>query len=264
MKMEKRSLINKVTSLVLAVAMMFSVIMVMPKDVSAAELSLPAKGGTVTITDEMSSGVSGQLSYIKYKPSKNGYLQLSFSSATKLYSYAAGKVQLFDASRNKVLSTQMTYDTSSTQKIDKTECYGVQKGKTYYIAALTAGGVNISAKFTKVNDKSGKKKQKALTLKKKKKVVGTILAGSSNSHFYKFKLTKKQKLNFGITPYLGDTVIVTMSGSNVFTKTFRVGSGSWGTRYQIYTSGAVNPGTYYVQVKPASKVCTGYYKVDWK
>lgn len=262
--MEKRSLINKVTSLVLAVAMMFSVIMVMPKDVSAAELSLPAKGGTVSITDEMSSGVSGQLSYIKYKPSKNGYLQLSFSSATALYSSAAGKVQLLDASRNKALSTQMTYDTSSYEKIDKTECYGVQKGKTYYIVVLSAGGVNIKAKFTKVNDKSGKKKSKALNLPKKKNVVGTVIAGNSSSHFYKFKLTKKQRINFCITPYLGDDVSVTLSGPGVYTRTFRIGSGAWGQKYPITTSNAVATGTYIVQVKPSVKTCTGYYKVNWK
>lgn len=264
MKMEKRSFMNKVTSLVLAAAMMLSIVMVMPKDVSAAEFNLSAKGGTISITDEMSSGITGELSYIKYKPSNNGYLQLSFSNATKLYSYAAGKVQLYDASRSKTLSTTMTYDTSSTQKIDKTECYGVQKGKTYYIAVLSAGGVNIKAKFTKVNDKSGKKKSKALNIGRKKNVVGTITAGTTNSHYYKFKFTKKQRVNFSITPYLGDTVVVTLSGPGVHTGTFRIGSAAWGKKYPITTSKAVSAGTYYVQVKPGSKVCTGYYKVSWK
>lgn len=84
MKREERNLFHRVASLMLAVVMVFSVIIVMPKDVSAANLTLPSGGGTVMITDEQSYIISGEATVITYTATKDGSLQLTFSNATQI------------------------------------------------------------------------------------------------------------------------------------------------------------------------------------
>lgn len=266
MERVSKSLFHKVVSFALAAAMVFSMVVVIkPQAASAAEFSLKAKGGTVLITDEACTYVTGEDAWIKYKASADGYLQLKFSSNSQLASYVAGEARLYDKNKSKYLSETLTYDTSSTSASATTECYGVKKGTTYYIRVASIGGVKINAAFKRVKDKSGVKKSKALNLKKGKNTVGIIQAGSTKSHWFKFNITKNQKLTFNITPYLTGPVSLTVSGPGVKTNTFTINTGFWGKKYPVATQGKLKrTGTYYAQVKPASKICSGYYKVSWK
>ena len=197
MERVSKSLFQKVVSFMLVTAMVFSAMVVMkPQAASAADFSLRAKGGTVLITDEACTYVTGEQSWIKYKASADGYLQLKFSSNSQLASYVAGEVRLYDKNKSRLLSEVLTYDTSSTSASLTTECYGVKKGTTYYINVLSVGGVRINATFKSVKDKSGTKKSKALSIAKGKSTGGIIQAGTTKSHWYKFKITKPQRLTF--------------------------------------------------------------------
>ncbi len=265
MERTKKSLFQRAVSLMLAAALVFSTMVVGTRQtVSAAEMSLKPNGGTITISDETCSAVTKELTWVKYKAKADGYLQLKFSGNSQVVSYPYGQVQLYNQSRNKYLSGLLEYDTGSTAATNTSEYYGVKKGTTYYIGVSSYGGVNISVKFKKVNDKSGSKKSKALNLNRKKTTVGVIGAGTTASHWFKFKTTKTQKITFNITPYLTGPVRLTLSGPGVYTRSFDITTGYWGKKDPISSTGKVRAGTYYVQIKPAAKTCTGYYKVSWK
>ena len=285
MKREKTNLMHRVASLMLAVVMVLSVIVVMPKDVKAeVAKTLPSNGGSLTITDEECYIVSREATVITYTAPKDGSLQLTFSNATRITGsyngvsvdgYAWGDVTLCNTSMTP-LSAVFTYYTDDTRAGFYSEIYGVKKGTTYKIRVLSAGGVTINAKFTQIksNLMKNSKKGKAINLKKKKQTTGVIQAGTTNTHWYKFKLTKAKKLNVGITPKLTGSVKITITGPGVKKGTFQVdcrytaGSsyylGSWGIRRAFTTSGKVKPGTYYIQVKPISRTCGGSYKINWK
>lgn len=263
---ERKSLFSKAVSLALAAVMMVSVIGILPERVSAAtEIKLNPSGTTnVAITDEQCSAVVQDYAWLTIKPKADGYLQLKFLSGSVAAPYSVGRVMLYNAAKNKVLSSEMSYNTNLTDSSYTTECYGLKKGATYSIRLNTANGVKIAATFKKVSDKSGKKASKARNIAKKKVATGLFLAGKSETDCYKFKLTKNQKIKFNFTPYLTGTAYLTLSGPGVYTRTFTIGTGSWGKKYPVVTTGSVRAGTYHVKLKPASKTTTGYYKVTWK
>ena len=81
---KERNLFQRVASLMLAVVMVFSVIVVMPKDVKAdVAKTIQSGGGAVTISDEESAIISGEDTIITYVATKDGSLQLTFSNAIK-------------------------------------------------------------------------------------------------------------------------------------------------------------------------------------
>lgn len=260
-------------SLALAMVMAFSIITVMPQDVDAAEVSLDAKGGTVTITDDECSS-AGNLTWIRFKPKANGYLQLKFTGASQAVKSPYGVAQLYDRTKEKKLSAELEYDTGNANAGLMTEYYGVQKKKTYYIGVAAVGGVKIAAKFKKVTDKSGKSKKKALNIKKGKKgVVGVIAAGTKFSHWYKFKIPKQQKMSLNIVPYLTGNISVKISGCTRGGGIIKcretvnniINLNGWGAKCGYSSKGKkVNSGICYVQIKPTSKTCSGYYKISWK
>ena len=280
MKREKRNLLKQVTSLVLAAVMMFSVTAIAaPNSVKAAEKSFAKNGGTVTISDEESYVATQEYSWIKYKAAQDGYLRVKMSNATQLQEigYAFGTTQLYDASRTKALSTESVWSTDAVNAMFVTDYYGVKKGKTYYFKVGSMGGVSVQAQLTKYKDKSGTKKQKALNIKKGTKgVIGVISAGTTAAHWYKFKLTKNQKLNVAFTPYSTGPVRVDITGPGIrpYGGTYgskyysnadgKIHQGGWGYKETVSTDGKVRTGTYYIKVRPNSRTTTGYFKISWK
>lgn len=277
MKMRNKSFMTRVASFVLAVVMVFSVVVVLPQDTNAAEKSLPGKnGGVVSISDEESYYESGDPLMIPFKATADGYLQVQFLANTQKYGYSVGMAQLYDSSKTNFLSKSFEYNTNSTTKGFYSEYYGVKKGKTYYIAVLAYGGVSVKVSFKKLQDKGGAKEKKACTIKKGNKgVTGVITAGTTTTHWYKFTMTKNQKLNCKITPYTTDNLTFMIKGPGLRGK--QTGTiqcrwsdydnnylGYWGKAYPLTTSTAIRSGTYYVSVKPATKTATGYYKISWK
>lgn len=282
MKREGRNLFQRAASLMLAVVMVFSVIVVMPKDVSAAaDKVLPSGGGSVVISDQECAAAIGDYNWISYTAAKDGYLKLTFTNNTKLpeVGYSDGSAVLYDAAKVTPLSNTMSYTTKDGRPFVSSEYYGVKKGTTYKIRVNSYGGVIISGQFKAIKKKlnNNLKKGKAVTLKKKKTTDGIIQTGVSKSHFYKFKVTKSQKIKFTITPYLTSDFYISFSGPRLKKSRRQISMRSsdsrsvyandWGSKctYTISsTTGKASPGTYYVEVKPIGRTCNGYYKVSWK
>lgn len=279
--MERKCFMKKMTSLVLAVAMMFSIMVVLPENVSAADKSLGSSGGSVTITDEECYVVTKGYTWISYKPKADGYLQLKFKPASAVVSYPYGTAQLFAANKTTALSSVCNFFTDDNRAVFNSEYYGVKKNKMYYISVGSVGGVAVSAKFKKVKDKSGTKKGRALNLKKGKAATSVITAGNNKTKWYKFTLSKPSKFNVYLQPYLTGDVNVTIKGpgaGNSTSGTIRcrevrrnydgsidVNGNSWGVKRQLLnTTGRYRQGTYYISIRPTTKTCTGYYKLNWK
>lgn len=260
-----KGLCKRFTCFVFAALLSLSMVGIMPQDVSAADLSLKGSGKTtVTITDEQCYYMTGELTYLKIKPKSDGYLKLKFSNASSSYTYALGKVWLCNKSKTKQLSTSYTYNTNYTDASYYTECYGLKKNTVYYVAVQAYDGVKISADFKKVSDKSGSKKSKAKTIKKGKTVTGILTAGKTTADWYKFKLSSRQKLKVYFTPCATDTVKISFSGAGIKSSTENYNTNYWGRKIPLSTRDKVRTGNYYIKVQPATKSCTGYYKLSWK
>lgn len=273
MKNTTKKLFNKVACLALAAMMVLSVFCVStPTEVSAADKSFKSKGkSSVTITDQEcyklgQYAVTGEPTWIKFKATSDGYLKITASMASTVYTdYVDGQWQLYDKKKTTAVAPVMYYSTNATDSLYYSDYYGVKKGTTYYLKVYADGGVKLTASFTKVTDKSGAKKSKALNIKNGKSVTGLVRVGDSKiSDWYKLSLSSAKKLNISVTTYVNDTLSVTLSGPGVYTKTFNYGSAAQGKKDRIYTSSKVKAGTYYLQVKPAKKTTSGFYKISWK
>lgn len=282
MKRERRNLFQRSASLMLAVVMVLSVIVVMPKDVkAAADRVLPAGGGTIAITDQECAAAIWDYNWISYTAAKDGYLKLTFSNNTKIpeIGYSSGSVVLYDAAKVTPLSNTMRYSIQDGREFVTTEYYGVKKGATYKIRVNSYGGVIITAQFKAIKKKlnNNLKKGKAITLKKGKKTDGIIQPGNSKSHFYKFKVTNSKKVTVTIVPYLTSDFYFNVWGPKLKKSkdqvTLRTANGAgnynWGNKKcstEIYTrsGGKLTAGTYYIEVKPIGKTCNGYFSVKWK
>ena len=152
----------------------------------------------------------------------------------------------------------------------------VSKGKTYHIKLYRLDSDHsptVKAVFTKVKEKSGKKKSKAKTIKKGKWAKGTISMGERKADWYKFKV-KKNNSRATLDVY-GE-----VSGMMVFTvyakkggKLKKLGSrtslgfnafeGSFKLTYST-RMGKVQKGTYYVKVSPKNSLSNGYYQLKYR
>lgn len=243
-------------------------------DAHAAERRLPGKnGGTVSISDEEAAE---DFLLIPFRARADGYISAAFKSNTKQYNYSIGFAQLWNETKTKALSKIFEYNSNSVSKGFYTDSYGVKKGRTYYIAVLASGGVSVNVKFKPLKDPGGTKQKKAFTIPKGSRgVMGIIAAGTVTERWYKFTMTKNQKLNCEITPWCTGDVTFTIKGPGLIGEpsgTIRGRSrdayynylGYWGKPYPLTTRKAIRSGTYYVSVRPAQRDTTGYYKITWK
>lgn len=193
--------------------------------------------------------------YFKYKAEKTGKVTLSFS-----YNYST-YVTLMN-SKKKALSNQVTVF-PSVNKVT----FAVKKGTSYYFC-ITSNGINngktqsISVKNTAIKEKSGSKKKKAVTIKAKKKVKGTILPGSKTADWYKFKLKKNKKISVDISGEVTGSLRI-----EFFYKNGRsAGSGYFYGGQSIYKPlyGKMKKGTYYVKISRGNSLSSGYYSMKWK
>lgn len=271
MKNTTKKLFNKVASLALAAMMVLSVFCVStPTEVSAADKSFKSTGkSSVTITDEQCYSATGQPTWIKFTAKNDGYLKITAKMASTYYAdFVQGYWTLYNKTKKAAVSPQKLYSTNYTDSYYYTNVYGVKKGTTYYLQVLSDGGVKIDAAFTKVTDKSGTKKAKALSVKKGKAVTGLIRVGDKNSDWYKITLTKKQKLSINITPYANDTISVNIvgpgiSGSDTITSNYYGEKCPYTIVDKHHKPTKASTGTYYVQIKPTKKSTSGYYKISW-
>lgn len=126
---------------------------------------------------------NGQTNYFKFKAIRDGYLRVQSSEDYD-------KVTLYNSTKKKALSNA-TYTRYAPT-------YGVKKGRTYYVRVVSGynsdGGYNFKITNTRIKEKSGKKKSKAVLIKKKRTKKGTIVAGEKRTDWYKFKVTKKKRV----------------------------------------------------------------------
>ncbi len=192
-----------------------------------------------------------QISYFKYKATATGYIR---TYANEEVGYGV-KVTLCNSSK-KALSTAAF--------VRKNPTYGVRKGKTYWIRLTNSysnsdGFYAFQIKSTKITEKSGKTLKKAVTVKRKKVVKGTIEAGVNQADWYKFKLTGRKAVKisltggtdnaFKFTVYRGTKKIGSKNGYNNFKGTLK-SAGKW------------PKGTYYIKVQRVGKT-SGYYSMKW-
>ena len=212
-----------------------------------------ANGADRTLSNSKSVLVgqyNAQTNYFKFKATSTGYLKISRSATYK------ANITLLN-------SKKKAY---SKESYGNTIYYGVQKGSTYYIK-IKAPSNNDGAYILKVTnkavkEKSGSKKSNAVTMAYNKSKTGTIIAGSSRSDYYKFKLTKKKKIKIIFKGHTNDKLTV-----KVYKGSQNVGSGNFYNSNKTLTMESYSklpPGTYYVKISRANKYSSGDYKVYWK
>ena len=193
---------NKIVSLVLAAIMMVSVFAVStPEQVQAAgELSFKGSGtSTVAITDDECAYVTGKENYIKFKPSKTGYVTVTIkNNSTAASGGAAGFLTFCNGSKSPLGQNQEYFDTIGEGSRYYTRTYGVKKGKTYFFKIKSVGGVKITAKAVSVKKGTNNSRSKAKTLGKNKTAKGVIIAGENKADWYKIKVTKRQQVKMRI------------------------------------------------------------------
>lgn len=213
-------------------------------------------GGDRTISSGQEIAVGqkdAQTNYFAIKASSTGYLMAQGDNTAKYY-----KVALCDSSK-KALSGESYLTNAPT--------YGVKAKKTYYLRVTSSynslGAFKFKATNTKISEKSGKTKKKAVTIKKKQTRKGTVEAGSAGKQidWYKFKLSGKKSVKFAVTTGSNDAIkIIFYKGSKkISSKTVR--GNATGT---ISSVGKWTKGTYYIRVQRGNSKSSGYYTLKWK
>ncbi|MCQ4635677.1 pre-peptidase C-terminal domain-containing protein [Anaerovorax odorimutans] len=193
-----------------------------------------------------------QTNYFKFKATQTGYLSVDCSESYN-------KITLCN-SKKKALSNATNAGWTPT--------YGVKKGTTYYVKVAAGsnyyGGYQFYVTNKKITEKSGKKKSKAVTIKKKKTKKGTIIAGSSQADWYKFKLSGKKKFTLTMKGATNNTLKVAIYKKNGK----KVGKASKfpynGKKLTITPYGKLAKGTYYIKVYRGTKTSSGWYSLSWK
>lgn len=190
-----------------------------------------------------------QITFLTYTAPYTGYLAVATS-------HSGARTALCNSS-GKLLSRESYAKQGAV--------YGVKKGKTYLIRVNSStnydGYCAFMAKCTKVSEKSGKKKSKAVTIKKKKTKKGTIEAGSSQADWYKFKLTKKKKTTITVKCAANEKIVVRVyKGKKKIDSATMYGN----KKLTIRSVGKWPKGTYYIKIARGSKTSSGYYEVKWK
>lgn len=194
-----------------------------------------------------------QVNYFKYKATATGYIR---TYANEEVGYRV-KVTLCNSKKKSL---------SAANFVGLNPTYGVKKGKTYWIK-LTNSSLNsdgfyaFKIKSSKVSEKSGKKKSKAVNIKRKKTINGTIEAGVNQADWYKFKLTGKKKVTITYKCYSDDDFRITVYYGKQSDSRTMYSNTKKGT---IPSSGKWPKGTYYIKVERAKKTkASGYYSLKW-
>ena len=259
-------------SILLAVVCLFCLF---PKTIFAAEKEKEYdlnKHNHITISQSESYGASGNYTWLKYVPAENGCLTIQMLSLEGSADPATGYIALYNSSKSSRLSSKAIYynTTHKNNPFWYVFTFGVRKNQTYYVRMRGDNAVTVSGTFTKINDKAGSSKTKARVLKKNKNRTGMIPAGTSETDWYKIKLTKQKRLRLY---YSAKT-----SGS--FRMTIYRGKQMIGRQNIYYTSGerkivlyqystttkkksGVKKGNYFVTIERANTASSGSYTLRW-
>ena len=212
--------------------------------------------------------------YFKIKPKKKGVI-------TFKNDYTHGSSVALMNSKKKLVSRDGKYDcflsAGSQYGYQRYVCFGVQKGKTYYVRVKGASTEReeygkpyvgtVICTNTKVSGlKYGKSKKKSVKLKRKKTRNGVIVAGVKGAQWYKIKSVKKStKIIFKSKKNCGTlyaTVYYKSYGRWYNSRMFAMRStDAWKNGRIIKSNKKGN--TYYIKVYGSGKT-TGQYSLWWK
>lgn len=190
-----------------------------------------------------------QTNYFKFKATSTGYIKVEDSDRANVTLCSSSKKALSNENYNMY-----------------TPIYGVKKGNTYYIKVRSNynydGLYQLKVTNYKISENSGSKKSKAVTIKKGYTKKGTITAGSSQSDWYKFKLTSKKKVKITIKGGTNDKLkfIVYKGSKKVSTSTFYNSTKS----ITLNSVGKWSKGTYYIKAYRGTSKSSGWYSLKWQ
>ena len=217
-----------------------------------------------------SSNEDTTLSY-KIKPTKTGVITVTLKNYG--YSDSSGYITLLSSGKS-ARSEKLYYSsTSSSRKVR----FGVKKGVTYYLKVTGAYGTSsqcykygIKYSIASATNRSLSKKSNAKTLKRKATATSTLFTanGSTETDWYKFKVTSKRKTVFKVdaSEMRGTdqklTITLYKGSTKVDSTTLYAGQSSEYTVTYGTTYGKANAGTYYIKITKTKKL-SGKYKVRY-
>lgn len=235
------------------------------------------KHKTITIGEEETFNRVKEYIWISYRPKYDGYLTIQNVNVGNIP--ANGYLALYNKTKSYVMSSKSISYSGKYASNEKTAEYwtrnifGLKKGETYFIRVKAFTPVTLKSSFKKVVDKSGALQSKALNVKKNKTKTGLIPAGGTTPDWYKFTLTKAQKIklyynirtkgSFQISLYSGRrrlaSKVLSTQGAQKMTIA-RQKTDAKGKR----TTHAMEKGTYYIKIEPVNSLSSGYYTLMWK
>lgn len=213
-------------------------------------------GADRTLTNNTWSAVGvekAQTRYFKVRATSAGYITVQANNLS-------GNVTLMNSSKKKALSNAV-YVSDYSPKVT----FGVKKG-TYYIKAKNNtnpdGIYQIKYTNKRIKEKSGKKKSRAVLLKKKRTKKGTIVAGEKRTDWYKFRVTKRKTVRITMKGATNDElkVAVYKGGRNIGRGTLYESRGG----VKLKSLGKLSKGTYYIKVYRGNKKSSGWYSLSWR
>ena len=244
-----------------------------PKAVLAADTEYDLnQNREITITQENSHAVSGNYSWLKYKPNKDGYLTVKTAAPLGAPGPSTGYLTLYNSTKSTPLSSKsIFYNTAHAQNPFWNEfTFGLRSGMTYYIRVKGDNAVTLSYTFKKTKDTSGDTKAKAKSIKKNKQKTGLMLAGVTDTNWYRLTLKKAQKLRIYYNAKTSGSFKITVYSSNqqIGSRNIYYTSGQRKLVYYQYlrkgnkTTGLA-AGTYYIKIEKVNSASSGYYEIKW-
>lgn len=287
MKEKRNSMWKRAVSILMAAAMLFSVIVIVPDEAKAAEYSFKDTGtSAVTIPDSDSTRTTHQYNWIKFRPKKTGAVTITVSNASASAKYTNGTIVLCDAAKQFLDYTADYYTTSKPDDARYSNItYGVKAKTTYYFRVESNAGVSLKATVTAISKKNaGKTRKKAKTLARNKEIKGVIVAEDKTADWYKITLPKSKKilLSYSVktngwdgNAEIKDGIRITFCDSmgrqfaeNAYDDLNREKTKNSGIYYLKKNKSKkklpLNPGTYYVKVERLNKYSSGEYTLKWQ
>ena len=142
----------------------------------------------------------------------------------------------------------------------------MKKGKTYYVKVAAGynsdGAYALKVTNSTISEKSGKKKSRAVLLKKKRTKKGTIVAGEKRTDWYKFRVTKRKTVRLTMKGATNDELKVAIYKGN--RRVGRSTLGYYSKSITLRSVGKLSKGTYYIKVYRGTKKSSGWYSLRWK
>jgi hypothetical protein len=174
---------------------------------------------------------------------------------------AYGSFSMYDKNKKKLFDIKDYYKHDGDTAY---ACFFLKDG-TYYLKGDCHNPYYIQLNTKSYSRKVASKKAKAINIKKSKNVTGFFVSGEKGDHWYKVKLTKKQKIKFTFEGYGSDYIKFTVYGKGKNnSSSVSCYDVTKEANYQTWTGGKLPKGTYYIKVSRDSKKASGQYAIKWK